>query len=816
MAEYHRLLLRQLKRLGIDPQSPALASEQCVPLLERISRAYEDADKGQYLLRRAQEQSSHEMRQLYAQLKEAQRVAGLGNWSFEPVPGKGQWSEECARLFGADPAARMPSWRRIMGRVHERSRRPLAQAIDVALRDARPFDLELRLLAPEGRAFWVSVVGHAVRDERGPVQRLHGTVMDITRRKLTELRQSVEHTVTQLLAEAHSLDAMPRIIETLCAALGWACGAYWKLDDEHGVFRRQATWCVPRASLERFFAESGDSARRDGCSGLIARTAQGGEPTWIADVTQDPDFRKRKSAALEAGLRAAFAFPIHAGGAVVGVVEFFDRHVQAADLDLLASAQSLGRQIGQFLQRKQVEEHIHHLAFHDALTHLPNRAMFSRQLSHAVAQAARYGKRLAVLFIDLDRFKIINDTLGHDAGDRLLQEMSRRLAASLRQSDLVTRLGSKDEDVLARLGGDEFVVLVEEVTDSARVAHVARKLLDALLVPYRLDGHAVHVTASIGVALFPEDGDDERTLMKHADIAMYRAKDAGKNNYQFYSAQMNQHSHALLALESDLRYALQRDEFRLHYQAKLDVASGRITGVEALLRWQHPVLGLVKSAHFVPLAEETGLIIALGRWVMERACAQNRAWQRQGLPPLRMAVNLSARQFNDDNLLDDIGACLSRSGMDPTLLELEITESTVMHNPDQVLHVLDGLRSMGVRVAIDDFGVGYSSLAQLKRLPIDVIKLDRSFIQDCPDNAVDVAIAQAVVGIGRSLDLQVVAEGVETARQLRFVRDSGCHEIQGYLFSAPVPAEQFVQLFRSSIDGASGIFAPTAANVRAS
>jgi diguanylate cyclase (GGDEF)-like protein/PAS domain S-box-containing protein len=439
-------------------------------------------------------------------------------------------------------------------------------------------------------------------------------------------------------------------------------------------------------------------------------------------------------------------------------------------------------------ERKQDEERIQFLANHDALTSLPNRAMFSEVLNLAIQNARRYNRNFAVLFIDLDRFKNINDTLGHDAGDRLLQEMGTRLTQTVRSSDVV-----------ARLGGDEFVVLVQEVAEPKQVAAVARKILSALVQPMVMQGQECRVTASIGVCMYPSEARDENTLMKNADIAMYRAKEDGKNNYKFYSEEINIHTFERLALETSLRRGLERNEFFLHYQAKLDLHTKRITGVEALVRWQHPDLGMVPPMQFIPLAEETGLIVPIGKWVLNTACAQNVAWQREGLPPLRMAVNLSARQFADENLLDDIAAAIKESGMKAELLELELTESMVMQNADRAGKVLAEIKKMGVRLAIDDFGVGYSSLTHLKRFPIDTLKVDRSFIRDLPQNSEDRAITEAIIAMGKSLKLTVVAEGVETLDQQTFLHDHACDEMQGYFFSKPIPSGQFAELLRQHI-----------------
>jgi diguanylate cyclase (GGDEF)-like protein/PAS domain S-box-containing protein len=439
--------------------------------------------------------------------------------------------------------------------------------------------------------------------------------------------------------------------------------------------------------------------------------------------------------------------------------------------------------------RKVDEEHIQYLANHDTLTALPNRSMFSEIVNLAIHSARRYHRAFAVLFVDLDRFKIINDTLGHEAGDDLLKEMAHRLKTTVRASDVV-----------ARLGGDEFVVLVQEVAEAKDVEIVARKLLAALMRPVLIDRQEYRVTASIGIAMFPSDGADEQALMKNADIAMYAAKEEGKNTHKFYSAEANVHSFERLALESGLRRGLEHNEFQLHYQPKVDLHTGRITGMEALVRWQHPELGMVPPGQFIPLAEESGLIVPLGRWVLKHACAQNVAWQRAGLPPLCISVNLSARQFADEDLLADIAGALEESGLRPQFLELELTESMVMRNPERALAVLEAVKRMGVRLAIDDFGVGYSSLTHLKRFPIDTLKVDRSFIRDIPQDPEDKAIAEAIIAMGKSLNLTVVAEGVETAEQHGFLREHACDEMQGYYFSKPVPGERFAELLRQSVE----------------
>jgi diguanylate cyclase (GGDEF)-like protein/PAS domain S-box-containing protein len=441
-------------------------------------------------------------------------------------------------------------------------------------------------------------------------------------------------------------------------------------------------------------------------------------------------------------------------------------------------------------ERMLAQERIQYLATHDNMTGLPNRAMFTEMLNNAIATARRYQRSFALLFLDLDRFKNINDTFGHEIGDLLLKEMAKRLADTLR-----------DSDVVARLGGDEFVILLQETGDQQDVTMVARKLLAMLNKPVVLLSQECRITASIGISLYPNDAQDEQSLMKNADIAMYRAKEEGRSNFQFYSERINVHSLERLALETSLRSALERQELSLHYQAKLGLRNGVITGVEALLRWHHPELGMISPAQFIPLAEETGLIIPIGKWVLRTACEQNVVWQKQGLPPLCMAVNLSPRQFSDDDLLKDITETLQETGMQPELLELELTEGMVMQNPDRAVRILTEIKKAGIRLAIDDFGTGYSSLAQIKRFPIDTIKVDRSFIREIPHDGEDRAITEAIIAMGKTLSLTVVAEGVETEAQQRFLREHACDEMQGYYFNRPAEAEQFAEFVRRHISG---------------
>ncbi|MHB8743444.1 MAG: GGDEF/EAL domain-containing response regulator [Sulfuricaulis sp.] len=437
-------------------------------------------------------------------------------------------------------------------------------------------------------------------------------------------------------------------------------------------------------------------------------------------------------------------------------------------------------------ERMQSQERLHYLAHHDALTDMPNRVLFAERLKQALSRSQWHKRVLAVLFLDLDRFKIVNDTLGHEVGDRLLQAMAARLHSCVR-----------DGDTVARFGGDEFAVFLDDVASPDDVAPIAQKFLEALARPLTVDDHEFFITASIGIGLYPNDGTDPQTLMKNADTAMYRAKQQGGNTYQFYQAEMNAHALKRLDMETHLRRALERQEFVLHYQPQIDLMSGGVIGFEALIRWQRPGSGLVPPMEFIPLLEETGLIVPVGEWVLRAACAQYHAWRAAGLPPSRVAVNVSSRQFNGGGLIETAGRVIQDTRLEPGVLELEITESVIMKNPQAVVETLRTLSSMGVRLAIDDFGTGYSSLSYLKRFPIDILKIDQTFVRDIITDPNDAAIVTAIITMAHSLDIHVVAEGVETPEQLEFLRARGCDFMQGYYFSPPRPADEIEHLLKS-------------------
>jgi diguanylate cyclase (GGDEF)-like protein/PAS domain S-box-containing protein len=663
-------------------------------------------------------------------LREAQRIAQVGSWALDLVTGELTWSDEIFRLFEIDKAAFDASYDAFLDAVHPEDRERVNQAYTESLATRTPYEITHRLRMPDGRIKWVNERGETHYDEQGKAVRSTGTVQDITARKLGEEALRLYANVFEHSGEAILItDRDKRIVAV------------------NPAFTRMTGYSIDEAI--------------------------GRDPRLLASGQTPPDtYRSMWNALAEPGYwqgevvdrrKDGSLYPTWMSVSVVRDAEGRIAHYVASCTDIT--------------DRKLAEAQISQLAYQDTLTGLINRFSLKSQLEQALHRAHRERRVLAVVFLDLDRFKTINDTLGHAMGDRLLVEVARRLRDHVRDSDIV-----------ARLGGDEFVVVLTEVEDATAVARVADKLLQALAQPYRIGDKDLHSAASLGLALYPNDGEDGEALMKNADTAMYHAKSLGRNNVQFFTAEMNETALKRLTLDHDLRVAVETRQFELHYQPQLDGRNGRIVGVEALVRWHHPTDGLIFPTEFIPVAEETGLILPLGEWVLDEACRQLRAWRDEGIRDITVAVNLSAHQLHSPVLLAHVAQALEKYGLAGTDLELEITESVAMHDPAASISQLKALRDLGVRLSIDDFGTGYSSLSYLKLLPIHTLKLDQSFVRDIESDSNDVAICTATIALAHSLGLTVIAEGVENEAQRRLLASHHCDVMQGFLFSEPLPA----------------------------
>jgi diguanylate cyclase (GGDEF)-like protein len=598
---------------------------------------------------------------------------------------------------------------------------------------------------------------------------------DITDQVRSEGMLALQHDVLAGIAAGHSLsqtlDLLTRRVEALTE--GPRC-TILLLEDGH--LYNGASPSVPSEFTKSI---NGLAIGPDvGCCGAAAYL---GETVETVDIAQDPHWKSARDAAEAAGLRACWSTPIHArDGRVLGTFALYygePRSVGEYDRRVVESVTHLA---GIAIEHHATESRIHALAFFDPLTGLPNRSLLVDRVELALARAEREGSSVALLFIDLDRFKTINDSLGHAVGDRFLCAISSRLEEVVR-----------DCDTVCRQGGDEFVVMLPDC-DATGAALVAEKLIASVMETVTIDKHRLSGSASVGISLYPDDAKDYDDLLKHADTAMYRAKEAGRNGYRFYRTKMNEETAERLEVENELRQALQRGDLSLYYQPQVHIGDGGIYGLEALLRWSHATWGMVSPARFIPVAEDSGLIDAIGAWVLDEACRQMNEWQETGVPVPRIAINLSARQFRHEDVPTLVADALWKHGVEPTRLTLEITESLMMHD-ESTLAALTALDEMGVTLAVDDFGTGYSSLGYLKRFPVSELKLDQTFVRDLGEDEEDCALASAVVRIVQSLRLTVVAEGVETAEQLSFLRDEGCHVAQGYYFARPMPAAELVR-----------------------
>ncbi|MGH7579356.1 MAG: putative bifunctional diguanylate cyclase/phosphodiesterase, partial [Gemmatimonadales bacterium] len=485
---------------------------------------------------------------------------------------------------------------------------------------------------------------------------------------------------------------------------------------------------------------------------------------------------------------------------LVGVIALARDTAVPEDADARVQVRRLADQAAVALANARMLEQVRNLAYYDSLTGLPNRLSYKERLASALEAANRGGGLVAAFFIDLDHFSRINDTLGHEAGDHMLQQVAARLRASCRdREDQVGPASEALDPEVARLGGDEFTVIMAGLADPEDAGKLARRILSSLAHPFRIESHEIFVNASIGIAVYPFDGKDIETLLMHADTAMYKAKEQGGNSYQAYSRSMNATALQRLTLENSLRRALEREEFEVHYQPIVDARSGAPVAAEALVRWRHPDLGLLLPAEFIALAEENGLIVPLGEWVMRTACAQNLAWQRMGLRPIRVVVNLSSRQLTR-TVTDSVGRALRETGLESRYLGLELTESVLVNHQKEGTDTLHALRAMGLHLSVDDFGTGYSSFSYLKHFPLDTLKIDRAFIREIVSDPDDAAISTAIIALGHALGLTVTAEGVETEAHVKLLREQGCDEMQGYFFSRPVRAELLAALLSEGME----------------
>jgi diguanylate cyclase (GGDEF)-like protein/PAS domain S-box-containing protein len=642
----------------------------------------------------------------------------------------------------------------------------------------KPFQTEVEMARKDGSRLWAQLIAYVVNPE-DPTQ---GTIWIIEDR--TEQKRAEESLRNALLENQAILDSAVLGIAVVENGFNLRCNT--KMEELFGygpgeidglsvqlLYPDMEGWEQARAETSRNFHSGRVSmaehqlVRKDGStfwarlSGRPFDLSQAtGRSVWLVD-----DVTARRESA-EAIRRARDELE----------VRVLERTAELAGANALLQ--------GEIAERRQAEARVHHMAYHDSLTGLPNRSLLSDRLDRAMLAVQRSERKLAVMFLDLDRFKTINDSLGHLTGDHLLKEVAGRLCRAVRASDTV-----------ARLGGDEFVVLVPGIRAAEECTHVAQKIIDALASPFPFEGRMLHITPSIGICMYPDDGGDVATLMRHADAAMYHAKASGRNNYQFFTQRMNQAAALHFELESSLRGALAKQEFELFYQPIIDIGSRSVHALEVLLRWRRSGEGLILPDHFIPIIEENGLIVPIGEWVMRQACEQSMAWQRQGLAPVPLAVNLSPRQFMNRGLIESIRRILDETGIDPALLNFEITETALMQHGEQTLEILGQINDMGIRLSIDDFGTGYSSLAYLKRFPVKKVKIDRAFIKDLEESAEDRAIVGAIIALSDSLQLSVVAEGVETEGQFELLQASGCQYAQGYLFSQPVPGGDAARLF---------------------
>ncbi len=744
---------------------------------------YQERDKtllefvsGQVAAAIERKQAEDAVRLSESRLEEAQRLVHLGSWHWDLHSGKLSWSDELCRIYGVDPAQHAPSFEDFLGRIHPDERDDVTALVARALQDAQRFSHESRIVRPSGEVRTILDECEVLVDAHGAVTGMAGACLDVTVRKRGELLEQDRSAILELVAHdaplsgilARTADALEHQRPDLRACL---------------LLLKHGQWLVGAAPSfpEDFHAElQGLGPAEVNASIAAAGLARG--PVLVADVASDPDWSESADLAdlwqrHRVGACCTVAI-LSAGGGVLGILALISptaRDAPAEDLKLL---ESMSRLAAVAIEQRQLTEDLFHQAHHDSLTGLPNRQLFQDRLHQALALAKRKEQQVAVIYMDMDRIKQINDTLGHSSGDDLLVQTATRLGACIRNSD-----------TLARLGGDEFTVVLTELGASGDAMRAANQLMEAMRAPFIVGGRELFVTMSLGISIFPDDGSDAETLMVNADVAMYRAKELGRDNFQWFAAEMNVLARERMELEGQLRHALTLEQLSLVYQPQCS-AIGEILGFEALMRWHHPTLGNVPPDRFIPLAEDSGLIVPMGEWALRTACAQAVHWRQCGHPALRMSVNVSAAQFKRPDWVDTVRRALRDTGLAPEALELEITESLLLQGVKETSANLFELRALGVGVAIDDFGTGYSSLSYLHKLPISSLKIDQSFVREIGighgQAQEDAPIIRTIIALAHNLGMSVVAEGVETPAQRELLIRLGCEYLQGYLLHYPL------------------------------
>jgi diguanylate cyclase (GGDEF)-like protein/PAS domain S-box-containing protein len=639
-----------------------------------------------------------------------------------------------------------------------------------------------KLISLNGNTFDIEVLVSPFEYHERPA--VYMIMRDITERKRSALHLEIQYAIAWVLAESATLYvATAKILSIICERLQWDCGIIWAVDKNDNVLRCTRTWQMPNIQSTIFQQESQNHIFAPG-EELPGRAWKERKAIWSSDIFHENGFL-RSSSAANIGLNTAVAFPIIYENEVLGVIEFFSTNILQMNYDLLLWFESIGNQFGMFLIRKHMEKQMLYLAEHDVLTGLSNRSLLEQYLNTAIHTAKDNNQKLAILFLDLDHFKYINDSMGHQAGDLLLKEMSERFSMCLRPVDTISRLG-----------GDEFIIIIPNLQKS-EIIEIIDRLQNQLSKKIIIKDKEFFMTVSIGVSIYPDDGDAVQTLIKRADIAMYAAKEKGRNNYMFCTPEMIIHAENMGNLQNDLRHALEHNEFVLYYQPKIDVLTQKVVGTEALIRWKRGDTILLPGV-FIAAVEDSDLIIPMTEWVIKAAAAQTKIWQIEGLPTITMSINISVKNLNKQ-LLQVLERMLAETKINPNFFEIELTESALMQNVDSNIEILHSIKEMGFKMSIDDFGTGYSSLSYLNRFPIDIIKIDQSFVRNIVTSTGDAAIVTAIIAMSHSLGFRVIAEGVENIDQLQFLCNHGCDEIQGYYFSRPIPAVEAATFIKNGV-----------------